>query len=214
MVRIVHLLLLAMCCIAPDAGANSWVNPFQVHRTPSFTAEGDASCLRCHAGEKMRAIAESAHSNAENPHSPAAQHGCESCHGPGSIHVSRAHGGRGFPPLTEFGKGKGAAPRDEQLDACLGCHAGDETGTRTIVFRGSSHDRKSINCSTCHQAHRSEDPMRDRALQRETCFRCHSEARENHPPVRGREVNFERVSCRACHRVHEPRPEEAAAEGP
>lgn len=213
-VRLLFMLLPAVLLAAADAAASSWVNEFLVHRTPSYTADGAEGCLHCHSGEKMRSIAQSAHGNAENPHAPAATHGCESCHGPGSIHVSRAHGGRGFPPLTTFGRGAGAAPRDEQLDACLGCHAAEETGTKPIVFRGSVHDRGPINCSTCHQAHSPEDPMADRAQQQATCFRCHAKIKENHPQVRNREVNFERISCGACHKVHDPAPKKSTGGRP
>jgi hypothetical protein len=122
-------------------------------RTPSFTSEGTVACLRCHSGEKMRAIALNSHGNVENLYSPAALNGCESCHGPGSIHVSRAHGGRGFPPLTTFGRGSKVSPREEQLQACLSCHADETTGTQRITFIGSVHDKRTINCSSCHTLH-------------------------------------------------------------
>lgn len=195
--------------LSPGAKADNWVNEHLVHRTPKLTSEGDESCLRCHSSEIMRAVAGSIHGNKENPNTPLARHGCETCHGAGSIHISRAHGGRGFPPLTEFGRSSRAAPREQQLQACLACHDHPESGKRVIVFYGSAHDRGTINCSTCHQVHSAKDPMKDRAQQQATCFRCHRQMKENHPPVRKREVNFDRVSCSACHKVHRPKAEES-----
>jgi DmsE family decaheme c-type cytochrome len=204
MCRLLVALAVLLCA---DASADNWVNEHSVHRTPKLTGEGDKSCLRCHSGEAMRAIAQSVHGNRENPNTPLAKHGCETCHGPGSIHVSRAHGGRGFPPLTEFGRGPRAAPREKQLQACLFCHDHAGTGKKTIVFIGSAHDRGPISCSTCHLAHVAMDPMKDRVQQQETCFRCHRKVKEDHPQVRNRDVNFDRISCGACHKVHKPKAE-------
>lgn len=171
-------------------------------RTPSFTEDGSATCLKCHSGEKMRAMQGSSHFDPETPHTPAADHGCESCHGAGSIHSSRAHGGVGFPALTMFGRGSANSPRDEQLAACLDCHAGEETGREPIAFFGSVHDRRTINCSTCHKAHVEVDPISDKEKQAATCFRCHRKQREEHPRFEGKSINFDALSCSTCHDVH------------
>jgi DmsE family decaheme c-type cytochrome len=171
-------------------------------RTPSFTSEGTEACLRCHSGEKMRAIALNSHGKVENSHSPAAANGCESCHGPGSIHVSRAHGGRGFPPLTTFGRGSKVSPREEQLQPCLSCHADETTGTQKITFIGSVHDKRTINCSTCHTLHVESDPVSDKDLQAAICYRCHRKQKEEHPRFEGKSINFEALSCSTCHDVH------------
>jgi DmsE family decaheme c-type cytochrome len=177
-------------------------SPPAAKRTPSYTGGGAEACLRCHSGEKMRAIALNPHGNAENPEAPAAAQACESCHGPGSIHVSRAHGGRGFPPLTTFGRGSDIAPREEQLHACLGCHAHETTGTQKIAFFGSVHDRRTINCSTCHQVHVESDPLGDREQQAATCYRCHRRQKDEHPRFEGKSINFDALSCSTCHDVH------------
>jgi DmsE family decaheme c-type cytochrome len=171
-------------------------------RTPSFADGGSEACLRCHSGEKMRAIVSSPHGDTETPGSPFAGHGCESCHGPGSIHVSRAHGGRGFPPLTTFGRGKDVSPREEQIHACLACHANENTGARRIGFIGSVHDKRTINCSTCHKAHVETDPISNKEQQAKTCYRCHRKQKEEHPRFEGKSINFDALSCSTCHDVH------------
>jgi DmsE family decaheme c-type cytochrome len=172
------------------------------HRTPSFTTEGSAGCLRCHSGESMRVISQSPHGDTQNPQTPAALRGCESCHGAGSIHVSRAHGGRGFPPLTAFGRGADASAREEQLQACLGCHAQSASGRAPIAFFGSPHDRRTINCSTCHTVHAEVDPVSDRGHQAATCYRCHRRQRDEHPRFEDKGIEFDTLSCRTCHDVH------------
>lgn len=181
-------------------------------RTPGFTREGSESCLRCHSGEKMRAIAASPHFDMNIQGTPAATHGCESCHGKGSIHISRAHGGKGFPRLTEFARGRRGSPRDEQLHACLSCHADDSMGEMQTVFIGSIHDRPSINCSNCHTAHEKSDPMGDIEAQTKVCSRCHRKDIRNHSPVKGEEIDFDTQACSTCHDVHVPKNVSAESE--
>jgi predicted CXXCH cytochrome family protein len=163
-----------------------------------FTDKGVQGCLRCHAGEEMEVIEETAHGNAHDPHAPYAQHGCESCHGPGSLHASRARGGAGFPPLTDFGRGGDPVP--QQLAACLDCHGtamGDVAG---MEWSGSLHDTGRITCSTCHRIHSTENAMADQTRQRENCARCHEKQIVNHHRLGGR---FERRICYDCHDVHQ-----------
>ena len=195
-------LLIALSACASDAFGQSWMNDLLVHRTPSFTADGADSCLVCHSGEKMRAVSESAHGDRENPLTPFAQHECESCHGPGSIHVSRAHGGKGHPPLTNFGYRRGAASRDQQVEACLDCHSDESSGIKVVPFRGILHDKWIINCSSCHQVHVESDPVLDRPRQAEVCLACHMSQKTEHRKVGNRVPDFDRMGCAGCHRVH------------
>jgi DmsE family decaheme c-type cytochrome len=174
-----------------------------VKRTPSYTKEGSEACLRCHSGDAMRAVANSAHGNMENMYAPLATKGCEACHGPGSIHVSRAHGGAGFPKLIDFGRGKDHSPRDTQIEACLACHHDDKGGTSPIEWYNSSHNRPSINCSTCHTVHVEVDPMHDADQQVAKCNRCHRKDLEKHEHFEDVNIDFESLACGTCHNVHE-----------
>ena len=201
-IRLAFFSFLLMCG-SPLAVEQALAEPGR-HRTPIYTEGGSEDCLRCHSGNKMRDVAESPHGDGTSPFSPAANHDCESCHGPGSIHISRAHGGRGFPLLTQFGRGKEVSPRATQLAACLGCHGAESEIEPRIVFLGSPHDRNNINCSTCHTVHAVSDPLKEPETQYQTCNRCHRRDMENH-----RKMNFDRVSCSRCHDVHAPVTEEA-----
>jgi len=202
MLQCLVLLLFALPAMAQETS-----EPEHAKRTPIYTEEGAASCLRCHSGSEMRAVQAGSHFDKQDPDAPANRHGCESCHGPGSIHVSRAHGGRGFPPLTAFGRGKDKAPRAKQIQACMQCHGSEGAVNSAIGFYGSPHDRNSINCSTCHTAHAAVDPISERETQAATCYRCHRKAKTDHPRFGASSMDIDVLKCSDCHDVHRPLPE-------
>ncbi len=168
-----------------------------------YTDGGAEACMRCHAGENMVVILETAHGDQTNPHSPFGpdQAGCEACHGPGSLHVSRSRGGAGFPPLASFGRG--GDPVSEQLGLCLGCHGEDMGEHAGMAFLGSLHDTGRMTCSSCHTMHTSENVLANRAAQIENCATCHATQIETHSRFEGRGIDFERLTCHDCHDVHQ-----------
>jgi len=162
-------------------------------RTPQYTEGGMEVCLRCHSGEKMHAIVRGAHGDGP---------GCESCHGPGSFHVSRAHGGRGFPQMITFGRGGEVSSREVQLTTCLACHSSAQGERSPLIWWGSVHDRKNINCATCHRVHLEVDPIKEKSQQDKTCFRCHRKQKTEHPRFEDKSVDFDTLTCWTCHDVH------------
>ncbi len=172
-------------------------------RTPtaSFTDAGSEGCLRCHAGDSMAVMAETAHGDANDPFAPSAKEGCESCHGPGSLHVSRARGGAGFPPLLRFHEE--GDPNPEQLGACLNCHGqtmGDHPG---MEWAGSMHDTGEITCSSCHQLHAAQNVLVDPAAQKASCSSCHEQQVADHNLFERQGIVFDKLSCHDCHDVHQ-----------
>ena len=165
-----------------------------------FTAAGTASCLRCHSGESMTIMGETAHGDATDPHAPYAVQGCESCHGPGSLHVSRARGGAGFPALLRFGED---STRPQQTAACLNCHAEDMGETEGMEWTGSAHDTPRITCVGCHQLHTTDDPLTDTTKQTENCMRCHEDEIAVHPRFEDKGIVFDNLICSDCHDVHQ-----------
>jgi DmsE family decaheme c-type cytochrome len=173
-----------------------------------FTPAGAESCLRCHGGENMTVMAETAHGNPDDPHAPYAQQGCESCHGPGSLHVSRARGGAGFPALIRFGDKE---TRQEQKTACLACHARDTGAAEGVAegmaermeWTGSLHDTPRMTCTSCHTLHSTDNPLATREQQNESCSTCHEEEITNHRRFETKGIVFDQLTCYDCHDVHQ-----------
>jgi DmsE family decaheme c-type cytochrome len=165
-----------------------------------FTVEGAERCLRCHAGETMTIVADTAHGNSENPNTPYAQHGCESCHGPGSLHVSRARGGRGLPALVVFGDSETVG---RQTDACTACHADDMGDLEGMEWDGSAHDTDTMTCVTCHDAHIVGNPLTEQKKQLKSCANCHNDEISAHPRFEDKGIVFDNLTCYDCHDVHQ-----------
>lgn len=168
-----------------------------------YTDTGAQGCLRCHAGDNMVVMMETLHGDQANPHAPFGpdQAGCEACHGPGSLHVSRARGGAGFPPLVRFGRGGDPVP--DQLGLCLGCH-GEAMGEHPgMAWSGSLHDTGRMTCSSCHVMHSSENVLADREAQIKNCAMCHDKQINSHNRFEGKGIAFDRLTCHDCHDVHQ-----------
>ena len=101
---------------------------------------GSDTCLVCHE-DKGTSLNGTPHAQAKNPRSPAATHGCESCHGPGQAHVDDDAKGH----ILKFGQVKPA----EVNQSCLACH---NRGTHA-GWEGSGHERRNLSCITCHSVH-------------------------------------------------------------
>lgn len=190
------VLLLFHSFISAQATENKENNNRRNPPQAQYTSEGTERCLQCHAGEQMKLMAKTIHGNQDNPLTPYANHGCESCHGPGSLHVSRARGGVGFPLLMAFRQGE---PKEQHIEACISCH-GKELGKRQgMQWVGNIHDNIGMTCVSCHQLHTTNDPMKDQQTQREKCAQCHSRQLNSHKKMG---ISLEKIACYGCHNVH------------
>ena len=165
-----------------------------------YTAEGVERCVHCHSGERITDMANTVHGNLDNPHTPYSKQGCESCHGPGSLHVSRARGGRGFPLLIGFRKEEPIGP---QTEACFTCHGKQDDHPDGIDWHGSMHATDEITCVTCHELHIEGNPLRDQAHQQSVCANCHEEQITNHRRFENVGIVFDNLTCYECHDVHQ-----------
>lgn len=152
---------------------------------------GAETCTACHEAEG-KSLGHTLHGRAENPRTPLAGQGCETCHGPGQAHVDSGS-------KNDIKRLPAMAPRDVNA-TCLTCHA---KGSHA-EWQGSMHDARNLSCVTCHSIHapKSERVQLKTVTVIETCATCHkTEAmklkRSGHMPLREGKMD-----CTSCHNPH------------
>jgi DmsE family decaheme c-type cytochrome len=155
------------------------------------TFVGESTCLTCH-DEKKQGYFSSPHHRANDPRSPAAKQGCESCHGPGSAHVGDPAGN----PVKRFSK----LPPAEVNATCTTCHNRGEHA----LWDGSQHESRGLACTTCHSIHAPKNEFKHlkEPTQIKLCGSCHRDKvakldRSGHMPVREG-----KMECSTCHNPH------------
>ena len=149
---------------------------------------GEATCLGCHEDQAYKGTA---HGRSFNERTPAANLGCESCHGPG-----KAHADSGDPTLIR----RFTAMSPSEVSAtCTSCH----NRATHALWDGSQHDQRNLSCTTCHSIHSAKgQPQLKAQNQTALCSTCHRNVvnrthRFNHMPVREGAL-----TCSSCHNVH------------
>ena len=156
---------------------------------PGASFVGNPACAECH-GNIARNFPGSAHAriHLDPGHGPG-QTGCESCHGPGSLHIAGG-GGRGKHILNP-----GKDPRQ-----CLECHRQTEAEFQLPQHHPVMEGK--LNCAQCHDPHGSDILKRGGGLMmarvNESCGQCHREQTRlfafEHPALR--------EGCTTCHNPH------------
>ena len=171
---------------------------------PGANYIGSKECEQCHE-EIYRGFATADHARliADGPNAKNA--GCESCHGPASLHAES--GGEvkppyGFTPGRPQTSSQGARlavqPARATETVCYQCH-GDVRGQFNLPSHHPVPEGK-LSCTECHSPHKGSIYAAGNSLlsENEGCFRCH-------PAQRGPHV-FEheamREGCTVCHTAH------------
>ena len=150
---------------------------------------GETTCLTCHETQKYNGTP---HSLKSDSRTPAATHGCESCHGPGKAHVDAGGDATKIVRLA-------ALKPQESSTYCTVCH---DRGTHAL-WSGSQHDQRNVGCVTCHSVHSPKGEKQLKAkTEMEVCGTCHrnivnKQYRLNHMPVREGAL-----TCSSCHNPH------------
>ena len=140
---------------------------------------GSDTCELCHE-DQVNALKPTKHGQAKNPRTPAADHGCESCHGPLKAHVDDENNGH-------VQKMKDLKPA-QVSQTCLTCHNRAEHAG----WDASAHAARNLSCTTCHSVHspKSVEFQLVKSTQTQVCATCHrqqvakTERAVAHMPVR------------------------------
>ncbi len=113
--------------------------------------------------------------------------GCESCHGPGSLHSE--------------GRGKIITFKEKDVDitgVCMGCHQ----SMKTMAFEGSAHHKEGMVCTDCHSVHKSKDKKLLKEQEVALCSKCHQDVKVKLSYPSHHPVKENKMSCSSCHNVH------------
>src|SRR5215475_12003046 len=120
----------------------------QAAKSADTKADGDYvgsdTCITCHEDQNRRFNRTAMGKAMAHPHTPDEARGCESCHGPGRVHVE-AGGGKDTIPIR-FGKDSSNTVAEKNA-VCMDCHS---RGTH-MFWRGSPHESRGMACVDCHQ---------------------------------------------------------------
>ncbi len=165
---------------------------------PSYV--GPETCKGCHEAQ-WTAFQTNPHHRAEMDGAVVAdQVGCESCHGPGSLHAE-AGGDKSNPGFASIRNFKTISPAEASA-TCRGCHKGGEQ----FYWDQGPHARRDVSCVSCHSVHHAERLGTTALLKGEDtnrlCMTCHRDkrlalARSAHMPLREGSMD-----CADCHNPH------------
>ncbi len=151
---------------------------------PGATFVGSADCAQCHEGITSN-FHDATHANLMAEGENAKNVGCESCHGPGSIH-------------SQQGGGAGSIVNPaKNPETCFQCHL-DKRSEFAMPY---SHPIDKVGCSDCHESHQGDAVVGGGTnLQgsNESCLKCHDAIRG--PYVFEHEAM--RDGCTSCHNPH------------
>ena len=170
-----------------DMGQTQMVAPPQI---PGATFVGSEACETCHQ-DIYNGFATATHFKLKAPGDNAKNIGCESCHGPGSLHVAS-----GGAPKTIINPGKSP-------ETCFQCHL-----DKQAQFNLPSHHpviEGKMSCVDCHDPHKGSmiatavrAAGRNSRSSNDVCIRCHTA--QAGPFVFEHEAM--REGCTTCHNPH------------
>lgn len=152
---------------------------------------GDAKCASCHE-DKMAPFAKTVHGRLANFEVMGGGKGCESCHGPASLHANEGDTSKifSFAKLTN----------DQASAICLKCHSYGSL----MEWHGNMHAINDVACTDCHKIHQGTTAVKKslKMSEPDLCYSCHQEYQakasfpSHHPIKEGKMV------CSSCHEVH------------
>ena len=166
---------------------------------------GSKECEQCHE-EIYKGFVNADHSRLMAAGTNALNAGCESCHGPCSLHSDS--GGETLPPYsfkpgraqrTSYGARQAVEPARATENLCFQCHT-DVQGQFSLPSHHPVTEGK-ISCTDCHKPHKGSIHVgggTSLLSENGSCLRCHADQRG--PYVFEHEAT--REGCTICHAPH------------
>jgi DmsE family decaheme c-type cytochrome len=186
-------------------GAGLGAFAFRIAPSASQTNEdatyvGSAACVECHESID-HSFRLAGHGRAmEDSSLVESRVGCESCHGPASLHVA-ADGDEEAPGFWAIRRFENLEP-DEANATCTSCH----TGAAQMHWEESEHADRGVKCVDCHSMHEAKDPSRKALLKAENtsqlCMTCHQTKRMQMSRSAHMPVLEGGMDCASCHEPH------------
>jgi predicted CXXCH cytochrome family protein len=146
---------------------------------------GSKACAECHEAKSVN-FTHSGHATfVMNPALPADKQGCESCHGPGALHLKDEDS-----EVISFTK---LSPKESSA-ACLRCHSDVMTASQ---WHRTVHSNADVACVSCHQIHPEETTANIQLGERDLVKReVYPSAKPSHALLKGGD---EAKLCATCH---------------
>lgn len=161
---------------------------------PDATYVGSEGCAVCHE-DVFEYFRKTVHYRLRRFEVEGEDRGCESCHGPGSVHVEERGSVESIISFSQL------TPA-QRSEVCLKCH----TRGRLIEWRYDLHAMSDVGCDECHKSHKTAAKNMLVKNDPDLCYDCHQQMQAkaqfpSHHPVREG-----KMKCNGCHNTHGAQP--------
>ena len=151
---------------------------------------GSENCITCHDGYDTAMVGTGHDQSAFRRLSG---RGCESCHGPGSLHLENLDDPANWPRVDRL-------PVQQQDMVCRSCHSGGNQ----FFWDGSAHQTRGLACIDCHSVHspKSDQGQLKTVSAQDQCFECHQNVRAETWKTSHHPIREGLITCQDCHNPH------------